>query len=372
MKKNGILAVICAAAVSTALVFSLGACSSGSGKSDNSVAAKVASETITEGEVTEYIENLRASYGATEDSMWAMYLSYFGSAESLRENVINYLAQQKLVRLAAKEKGLSVESSVVDGYISEIKARGNYTSDEAWKNALQNAGMTEEEYRELIEYNLLSQELQESFGATENPTDEEVLKVAQENMKYFKESRRSSHILFALENEETAKTVLEQLKKGEIEFADAVSEYSTDTGSAANGGDCGWDTLTAFVTEYQDGLSALKKGEMSDLVKSQYGYHIILCTDFFAAPEKLESLDELPAEFASYFKTLATTSTTASAFSTWLNAYKSTIDFKIEPMPKGLSYDIDVEAAMAAATAAAEESSSAESSSAEASSAASN
>ena len=142
---------------------------------------------------------------------------------------------------------MSIDSATIDEYVNQMKS--NYSDDAAWQTALTNAGLTEEKYRENIEYALLNKQLSESFAVSDDPTDEQVFAVAQDNLKYFEKAKRSSHILFDASDEETAKEVLEKINNGTLDFADAASQCSTDTASAVNGGDVGWALVTSLVSE---------------------------------------------------------------------------------------------------------------------------
>ena len=80
------------------------------------------------------------------------------------------------------------------------------------------------------------------------------------------------HILVA--DEGTAKQVAERAKKGE-DFLALSKEFSKDPGSAADGGDLGWFTKDKMVKEFSDAAFKLEPGQISDPVKSQFGWHII-------------------------------------------------------------------------------------------------
>jgi peptidyl-prolyl cis-trans isomerase C len=80
------------------------------------------------------------------------------------------------------------------------------------------------------------------------------------------------HIL--VEDEATAKQVAERAKKGE-DFLALSKEFSKDPGSAADGGDLGWFTKDKMVKEFSDAAFKLEPGQVSDPVKSQFGWHVI-------------------------------------------------------------------------------------------------
>ena len=343
MKLKNFAATACALVFSATLLCGLSACSG-----SNGVAATVGSKTISEETITNYIETYRSSYNLDDDTTFASMLSMYGmTPESFRETIVDMFVNRELVLLAAEEKGLSIDSATIDDYVNQMKA--NYSDDASWQTALKNAGLTEQEYRDNIEYSLLYQELSSSFGVAEEPTDEQVLTVAQENLKYFANAKRSSHILFDLTDKETAEEVLAKINDGSLDFATAASEYSTDTSSAAKGGDVGWDLLTSFVSEYQTALDNLSLGQVSEIVESQYGYHIIKCTEVMPSADNVKALSDLPEAFQEYFKTLATitdtsstSSSTSTTFTTWLNGYKTTVEVKVNDMPKNLPYDVDM------------------------------
>lgn len=95
------------------------------------------------------------------------------------------------------------------------------------------------------------------------------------------EEAHARHIL--VEDEAQAKTVVERLKKGE-DFAKVAAELSKDPGSGKEGGDLGWFTKDRMVPEFAEAAFKLKKGEVSEPVKSQFGWHVIRLEDKRAKP----------------------------------------------------------------------------------------
>jgi peptidyl-prolyl cis-trans isomerase D len=102
------------------------------------------------------------------------------------------------------------------------------------------------------------------------------------------EQVRASHILFKTEGKDDAavkakaEDVLKQAKAG-ADFAELAKKYSEDTDSAKNGGDLDYFGRGKMVPEFDQAVFAMQPGQISDLVKTQYGYHIIKLVDKKAA-----------------------------------------------------------------------------------------
>lgn len=357
MKVSRFAKTACAFGLSALCVLAVAGCTdssansnSGSSSATGGVAATVNGEPISEDLVTNYIESLRAQYGLTEEGTWGQYLASSGlTPESLRENIINSYVERELMEKGAADAGIVADEATVQGYVDSMKS--NYDSEEKWQEALAAAGMTEDDYREEIARQLVSQEFSATFQPTEDPTEEEMLQYAQMYASMLNGAKRSSHILFAADDEATAQEVLDQLRAGTLDFAEAAQTYSQD-GSAENGGDVGWDKMTTFVTEYQDALNELDKDEISDLVVSQYGIHIIKCTDVFqpqtttaddgTTSVTLSSVSELPADFQDMVKSATQSQKGSENYQAWLTEQRETAEIVINPMPEDVPYNVDM------------------------------
>lgn len=338
-----VLATVCALALA-------GCDSSGSSEGDGltgGVAATVNGDEIAEDDVTTFIQNIRSTQGVTDDDAWAEYLNSSGyTPETLREYVIeNMYVTQKLEEQAAADEGVEVTDEEVDENVEPMRA--NYDTDEEWEEALESAGYTDESYRELVRESLLEEKLEDAVVSDDDAKadDETVLYYVQMYAPSLDGMKRSSHILFESDDEETAQSVLDQLNNG-ADFAQMAQEYSTDTGSKDNGGDVGWEGLgSSFVTAYSDALAELDKGEMSGLVTSDYGIHIILCTDIWNAPETIDSLDDVPAELVEAVRTsIADPQAKQQAFSNYLQKLRDDADIEINDMPENVPYNVDMSA----------------------------
>ena len=196
--------------------------------------------------------------------------------------------------------------------------------------------------------------LLESFASDEEPSEEDLLQYAQMYATTYDGAKRSSHILFDSEDEAAAQEVLDKLNAGELDFAEAAQEYSQD-GSASDGGDVGWDKMTSFVEEYQSALDGLEKDQISGLVTSDYGIHIIKCTDVFTAPEEVTSLDQIPSDWLDSIKSSLKSQKQNEAYQQWLEEYQESSDVVINPMPDGLPYAVDMSKYQSSDDAASEE-----------------
>lgn len=307
------------------------------------VAATVNGVDIEEDKVTRAINNMRLSYNYAEDEDWKEYLKGQNETpESMRDQTLGTLIDQQLILQFAEQRGVTTTDEEIQSYVDEMAA--NYTTPEKWDEARKEGGFeTDDDYKEALRYSILQTKLQEGFEEAVQLDDAGLLAKAQESATSYSGAKRSSHILFNAEDQETAQDVLTRIQTGELAFEDAVQEYSQDEGSKENGGDVGWDLLNTFVTEYTDALSGLNKGEVTkDLVESKYGWHIIMVTDVFEAPETIESLDQVPDEFLEEIRTTAADTDSESAMDDWLLEMKQTSDVVINPMPEDVPYNVDM------------------------------
>lgn len=125
------------------------------------------------------------------------------------------------------------------------------------------------------------------------------------------EERRASHILIAVaksataEQREKAKTKAQELlaraRAHPGDFAKLARENSEDPGSAARGGDLDWAPATNYVAPFATALSALKENAISDVVETEFGYHIILLTGI--RPAKQKPFDDVKGEIEAQLRT---------------------------------------------------------------------
>lgn len=127
-------------------------------------------------------------------------------------------------------------------------------------------------------------------------SDEEAKKFYEQNKDKFKsgEQIHASHIL--VKSETAAQDILAQLKKG-ASFEELAAKNSVDA-SAAKGGDLGWFSKGSMVPEFEKVAFSLKEGEVSNVVKTAYGYHIIKVTG--KRPAGVRTFDEVKDQIKAY------------------------------------------------------------------------
>lgn len=232
------------------------------------------------------VEITRGEYVYQYESVVNYYESYLGTdvfagesgeqlKENLQENILDSMIEQEVLKQEAEKRGFEVTDEEIQ---AEFDTTKEYYGD-SFESALEEAGFTEETYKEEIRTSLLLSKLEEDLIKDVEVSDEEALEYYNNNQDDFKEDEdtaTASHIL--VETEEEAKAVIERLNNGES-FADLAKELSTDTASAEDGGSLGEFTRDQMVTEFSDAVFNNGVGLIKEPVKSSYGYHIINVED---------------------------------------------------------------------------------------------
>jgi parvulin-like peptidyl-prolyl isomerase len=163
-----------------------------------------------------------------------------------------------------------------------------------------NTGITETDYRKLVETDLYRSKLFDIITADVKPFEEQVW---------------ARHILVA--DEATAQSIYERLQKGE-DFAALAAEFSID-GTKDTGGDLGWFGKRGMIKEFADAAFALKVGEISKPVQSQYGFHIIQVIGHEDRPLDAQGFESYKQTvFTDWLKQLRTDSTITTYDAFWL------------------------------------------------------
>ncbi len=165
----------------------------------------------------------------------------------------------------------------------------------AWYDGHQSLYMTEEQAS--VEYVELSLDALASAAAV---TESQLREFYDANKDRFSTPgrRHARHILIAVKDDEAtaaakAKKAYERARAGE-DFAKLAKELSDDAGSAGNGGDLGWALRSDFVPAFADAVWAMKPGDISEPVRSEFGFHIIKLEG--AENDSTKSFEEVRAQ----------------------------------------------------------------------------
>ena len=186
-----------------------------------------------------------------------------------------------------------------DEFVGKVKLEG----DAAQK--FYEAHRAEFEVPEQVKVEYLTFSRQQ-FATQLAPSDDDVKAWYASHVERFKqaEERRASHILVTVDAKaaeadvkvarEKIDGLLAQVKKSPASFVALAKQHSQDPGSAAKGGDLGWFPRGAMVKAFEDTAFAMKEGQISDVVRSDFGFHIIQLTGAHA--EKIRPLEEVRGE----------------------------------------------------------------------------
>lgn len=196
---------------------------------------------------------------------------------TIRKTLLDELVRQQLVLEQAKKDGIEVSDAEVQKNVAAVKS--GYADEAQFKDALSSAGFTVSSYEKQVKWQLILAKVIEKQLPASALKEKDLKAYYDKNKSKYKveAAKRSSHILFATADKDEAQKVLKELKAG-ANFEALARKYSTDTASAESGGDLGWPTQE-YVKEFQNAVDKLDKGEISGLVKSAYGWHIIKVTD---------------------------------------------------------------------------------------------
>ncbi len=245
------------------------------------IVAIVGDHIILQSEVLQYSFSMAAQMGLDLQKDPA-------KAEQLRQQTLENLIMQKVMLEKARQDSVEVSDKQVDAFLEQqieqmIQQIGSKEKLEQY------FGMTlreiRREFRKDVEERLLVEALQERKAREIQITRREVeefYETYRDSLPELKASVKIRHILRPIEAstsaEEVARRKIKEIKRrlenGES-FEELARQYSQDPGSAARGGDLGMLERGDLVREFEEVAFALQPGEISDIVKTRFGFHII-------------------------------------------------------------------------------------------------
>ena len=322
------------------------------------IAATVGDTNISEDTITESIMSTKQYYETDEE--WAQHLADSNlTPESLREQTLGSYIDDAMMQLAYEDQDITVDADDLQAAWDDT-VDTYYSGDEsAMVEMVEASGYTESTYKQsVLSSSARRQKLKDKVAPKDDVTDQDVLDYMNDNAETYDHGRRSSHILVKFEYDdegnvtdeakeearERAQEALDKIKSGELSFEEAVEEYSDDS-SKDDGGDVGWDFDTTFVEQYQSALNGLGKGDMTqELVESDYGYHIIECTDLidYGNDGTIDDIADVPEDVRESVINSIQTTQQDEDWNTWYTNFTNGISVTINEMPENVPYNVDM------------------------------
>jgi peptidyl-prolyl cis-trans isomerase C len=265
----------------------------------DSVAVTVNGVNINESQVEEELKPQLAKVGA---QLPAAFVEQYKN--QLRGQVLEGMIVEQLLDGKVKENNIIVTEEEVVGHLEKAAAQQNLSLSDI-KEMMEARGQSFDEAKQRIKKGMAYQKLMDTQWAGKiNVTEDDAKKYYSENKTKFEtpEQVRASHILIKPDTNQAtagsaltsdpnadpnqakakakakAEDLLKQIKGG-ADFAELAKTNSGDTYSAIQGGDVGFFGRGQMVPAFERAAFALKAGQVSDVVETQFGYHIIKLTD---------------------------------------------------------------------------------------------
>ncbi len=205
----------------------------------------------------------------------------------LKIKVLENLIDQELLYQDAKSKGLKIDDAAINVQLDAVK--GQFPDEATYQSQLAAQGMSEAEIKTDIGKTLLVEDyITSKYSPLIKIEDSDILEFYNGNSQYFSkpEQVRASHILIKVEPDVTESVkkdamdrivaIKERINGGE-EFSDLARSLSEGP-SNVNGGDLGAFGRGQMVKSFEDAVFAMNVGNVSDVVETQFGYHLIKLT----------------------------------------------------------------------------------------------
>jgi peptidyl-prolyl cis-trans isomerase C len=271
-------------------------------KNGGSMAAKVSGAVITRADVDQAVKALMNRFGGqiSPEQM-------AGMKPVMWKQALEALINQRLLIQEAEREGFQPDKKEIDAQMKTISSRA--PSDEEFKKMLASAGLTEAALRRDIMQDLkINALLDKQVPKKEKASNEEIKAFYRDNPEDFKvpERVRASHILIKVNPGESVEARAQKrlklvalrgrIQKGE-DFAKLAGENS-ECPSKSQGGDLGYFDRGKMLKPFEDAAFKMKVGQVSDVVETQFGYHLIKLTGHEeASVTPLEKVRDKLADF---------------------------------------------------------------------------
>ena len=202
--------------------------------------------------------------------------------EQLQEKALDQAIGAKLLLDRAMQLDIPVSTTDVDAEVSKVVTQVG--GPENYKKALDAQGITEEQFRKELEKGAKVNKLvEQACSSVAEPTEDEVAAFYEAHKAEYVEPEQvlCQHILVKGSDDKALdkiKEIRERIVSGKSDFAEEAKKHS-DCPSGAEGGSLGWFGRGMMVPEFDKVAFEMKRGEVSGVVSTQFGYHIIYKAD---------------------------------------------------------------------------------------------
>jgi len=227
----------------------------------------------------------------------------------LKKKVLDGLIGREVLKQECQKVGIKVSDAEVDERVAALKKR--FPSEKDFTDTLVKMALTEPELKSQFTQDMAIKKLiEQEVAGKVTVSDAETKTYYDSNPDLFKtaETVRASHILIKVDPKagdadktkarEKVAAVQTRIQKGE-DFAVVAKEVS-ECPSGANGGDLDYFQRGQMVGPFEEAAFKLKPGEVSDIVESQFGYHLIKVAD--KKPAETKTYDQVKDELGQYLK----------------------------------------------------------------------
>ncbi len=256
--------------------------------------------------------------------------------ERLKDNIVQRLVEQAIIEQRAKKMEVALDPGEVEASWQQHKSR--YGSEEAFTAFLERAGTTAEDVRETFAHNALREALFSRVAAGVEVTDEEIKSFYEENRSRYDEPEmvRASHILLRVPPDATdamksavkakAETIRAEAVKPKADFGALAREHGEDP-TRERGGDLGFFPKGRMVKAFEDAVWKLKPQQVSKVVETQFGFHIVKKLEHKPASRK--QLGDVAEQIAAALEAKKKSEAVRNAMAEWR------AEAKIEVLLKG-------------------------------------
>lgn len=229
-----------------------------------------------------------------------------------KESLLNQTIARELLLQAAEKENVKVADEEVYAVIDTMTLQSQITREQLEQQLAENNLTLDDMVDEYRKQLVITKLLNETVYSNIKVSSEEITSYYNENMDLF-EQVRASHIL--VNSSDEASRLLDMVRRG-ADFSDLAKTYSIDTFSAPQGGDLGYFTRNRMVKEFADAAFVLDVGEVSDVVQTNFGYHIIKVT-----AKKIVPLNEARSQIEGFLRAPRQTPAVQQYIdSLWVNA----------------------------------------------------